>query len=1053
LRNRLRFFACKDKRLASSSPSRSRKATIMNSKSRSLLALVIATCLLAVPVSAFGKKGRDHYDRGMKAEQNQQWEQAAQEFTLALAADPSNVDYRLHYQRAVFNASQMFMQKGRALAEQRDYVGAYNAFRQALGYDPVNQLAVSEMERMLRLQEVKEGRSPAPAAGGGSEDNGTGGTPAGPSTARTQEVAPVSKPEVNRTVAYSGDLKGFIRNYAQELGLNVIFDRQSFNTPRTIDVNLQSVTTAKALDYIFLQEGLFFQKLDHRTILVADQARRPQYQQLVVRTFYVSNADPDKVKGLIGFVLPASVGRPQSIVVSDKDTNSLTVRDTAENVQLIGELIRSIDKDRAEVVMDVNIYEVSRTNLMQFGNQLGNDTSLTTLGGIRSMGSPLGQLARVVTGSGTSAATLPVSFGAALIVPSSVIQAFQSKNNARLLASTQIHAFNNEESTARIGQRVPVQTASVYGNFAAPTTTTGQAPGVSNGVFGSNGFPVINYEPTGLTLSFTPIVFPNLDVQVKMKINSKDVSGASTLTPTFTEREITGTARVQNNRTMMLASVTQDVQSSGRQGLPILGGLPVLGRLFTSPTRDNRQVDIVISVTPRVLRAPAVTPRDEEMRQSGTLQSPTTGSIATLMEEIQREEQIAAARRIPKEVNVQLPDASATYEPAPNAVAANQPSVNASTTTETAAQVTPVAQNRVAAPGEVQDAALTGAAKPSEATNRKAEETNSSIPQPKVAASTQTEATAPTKSLDVATALKSVVSPTTDVSGTSANAKSDVVVAPAFEQLAANSAKTEAGAKAGQPAAGVIELSLSPEKSEMQLGEKRQIAVHVNSEAPLGLAVIALRFDPQVVKVKSVSAGSIFANVKTAPALTQSIDEHGILLVSLTPADGSMVNGEGSLLNVDVEANGVGNSALAFDLANVHVVAKDGRPTALQIEQGSLTVKPADSSTDKPPAPKPIPEETSKAAPPVNAEKETAAVVGALSANGELGAVVAMGTKVAASERTQATASKAKTYLVQKRDNLWRIATEHGVTVAALRQANPRLRGGVLSIGSELIIP
>jgi len=279
------------------------------------------------------------------------------------------------------------------------------------------------------------------------------------------------------------------------------------------------------------------------------------------------------------------------------------------------------------------------------------------------------------------------------------------------------------------------------------------------------------------------------------------------------------------------------------------------------------------------------------------------------------------------------------------------------------------------------------------------------------------------------------------------------VVAPAVEQLAPKSEKKEAGAEAGLPAAGVIELSLSPEKSEMQLGEKRQIAVHVNSEAPLGLAVIALRFDPQVVKVTSVSAGSIFANVKTAPTLTQSIDEHGILLVSLMPADGSMVNGEGSLLNLDVEAKGVGNSALAFDLANVHVVAKDGRPTALQIEPGSLTVKPADSSTDKPPAPKPIPEETSKATPPVNAEKDTAAAVTALSANGELGAVVAMGTKVAASEKAQATVSKAKTYLVQKRDNLWRIATEHGVTVAALRQANPRLRGEVLSVGTELVIP
>src|SRR5438093_12910563 len=145
-----------------------------------------------------------------------------------------------------------------------------------------------------------------------------------------------------------------------------------------------------------------------------------------------------------------------------------------------------------------------------------------------------------------------------------------------------------------------------------------------------------------------------------MSIESKDVLGAQSPTPTFTERTITGTARVQNNRTMMLASVSQDVQTNGRRGLPVLGGLPLIGRLFSSPTRDNRQVDIVIAVTPRVLRAPAVTPRDEEMRPSGTLTSPTTGSLEAMMRETEREEQFAASRRIPKDVTLQLPDAQAT---------------------------------------------------------------------------------------------------------------------------------------------------------------------------------------------------------------------------------------------------------------------------------------------------------------------------------------------------------------------------------------------------------
>ena len=83
-----------------------------------------------------------------------------------------------------------------------------------------------------------------------------------------------------------------IRSLAEQLNLNVIFDRQSFAQSRPVDINLKDVTTAQALDYVFLQEGLFFQKLSRRTILVADQARRPQYQQLVLRTFFLSNMKP-----------------------------------------------------------------------------------------------------------------------------------------------------------------------------------------------------------------------------------------------------------------------------------------------------------------------------------------------------------------------------------------------------------------------------------------------------------------------------------------------------------------------------------------------------------------------------------------------------------------------------------------------------------------------------------------------------------------------------------------------------------------------------------------
>ncbi|HSP63490.1 MAG TPA: secretin N-terminal domain-containing protein, partial [Pyrinomonadaceae bacterium] len=731
------------------------------------------------------------------------------------------------------------------------------------------------------------------------------------------------------------DVKQVIRQLAEHLNLNVMFDKLTFAQPRPVDINLHDVTTAKALDYFFLQEGLFFQKLDRRTILVADQGRRQQFQQLVVRTFYLSNTDPDSASALITRALPASVGRPQAIVVPDKYTNSLTVRDTAENIALIGDLLRGIDKDRAEVVMDVNIYEVSRTDLLNFGNQLGDDTSLVNLGGVRSAAATFNGLTRVITGTGAAAASLPTSFGAALLLPSSSIQALQTKNRTKLLASTQVHAFNNEESTARIGQRVPVQTAQAY-PFGVQTGT-GTTTGTANQPFGSGGFPVINYEPTGLTLSFTPQVFPNLDVQVKMKIESKDVTGANSLTPTFTERTISGTARVQNNRTMMLASVTTDSQSQGRKGIPVLGLVPVLGRLFTSPTHDDRQVDIVIAVTPRVLRAPAVTPRDEENRLSGTLQSPTTGSIAMLLQEAERDEQIAAARQIPKEVAVQLADAPPTYVPA--AKVADQTAAIENKTSDSAgnsaapARVTPASQSNVAS---LQPKELPLATSDQQVTtpNRdlSAAQNVSATPAPKAAAFTASGEQP--KTLDVASAIKNIVAPGTGVTASSASAKTEATTALVVEQL---SPKSEALAKTND--ASVTELRMVSEKGELRVGEKQQLTVQFKSDAPLGMAVLTMRFDPNVIKIKSVSAGSIFQNAKVAPTITQSIDAHGLMLISLAPAAGSAVNGEGALLNFEIEAIGVGDSALAFDLANVHLVASDGRYVTLQIEPIKLTVK------------------------------------------------------------------------------------------------------------------
>jgi general secretion pathway protein D len=912
-----------------------------NTRSRTLISLILALSLLAMPMTAFAKKGDKNFKRGMDYEKAQQWDKAAQEYTLAVAADPSNMEYQLHFRRASFNASQSYMQQGRSLAERGDYVGAYNAFRQAYGYDAVNELAVSEMERMLRLQAVKDGKVPASNNNG----NGNGGNgyslrgnevpDAGNMTPANGQAPDVSPSNVQlRVINYTGDLKALIRSLAEQLNLNVIFDRQSFTQSRPIDINLKDVTTAQALDYVFLQEGLFFQKLSRRTILVADQARRPQYQQLVLRTFYLSNMKPADARQLVQQAIPPSVGRPQTIVVPDDATNSLTVRDTAENVRLIGELLQSVDKDRAEVVMDVNIYEVSKNDMLQFGNQIGV-TADNALGGSPgfSLLTDNGLVNNIGRGVNLGALVggVPTSLAAALVIPPSALHAFTSRDNTKLIASTQVHAFNGEESQARIGQRVPVQTAQAY-PFGVQTGTP--VPGTSNAIFPSGGFPVINYEPTGLTLKFTPQVYPNLDVQVKMNIEQKDVLGASTLTPTFTERTMSGTARIQNNRTMMLASVSTDVEARGRKGIAYLSGLPILGRLFTSPTRDLRQVDIVISVTPRVLRAPAVTPRDEEMRPSGTLQSPTTGSLAEMIREADREDQIAAVRAVPRNTAIQLPDAPVEVAKPVNtsAQAASPAQTNATVAANTAApQANPAAMNPLAA--------------------------NSAAPQTNTSTATAQAAPAPVP-VNPVTAEKSntveelpsfVPAPKSLISDRVAEQVATVNPGAASTQNAVLTSLTPKATDTSLTKAldtklettRVAQISMLEGDAVMKIGEKRRYAVQLNSDVPLSVALLALKFDPKVVKVNAVTAGNLLSSSPdTAPLFAPSIDANGVCMISISALNGKgAFKGSGPLLFIDLEAIGPGDAALTFVKETLHLIATDARDVTSEIVQGTATVK------------------------------------------------------------------------------------------------------------------
>ena len=819
----------------------------------------IASLLSPTAILAFGD-GKKFFKEGQKAATTEDWDVAVEKFALAIADNPKNPEYRLWYQRSLFMASQMYMKKGTALANESDFKGGYEAFRRAYGYDPTNELAKAEMQRMTRLYKEQNGIKDEPNTKDGVKIVRTSYNP--------QNLPPNFK--VPQKLETYGDfyfvkrkLSEVIKDLARRLDLNVLFDSDSFRADPEITIDLKDVTAAKALDYLFLQQGLFFQKVGPRTILVATQVRRQFFQQLVLRTFYLANASPKDVAKVIQTAIPAQPGRTPTIVLTDDATNSITIRDTSENVALMESLIKSLDKDRAEVVMDVAIYEVNKDDLLQFGNQLGvatgPGTNLTNLGGVNFPFLTSGTTQNITSNLPFRAADVAsIAFG----LPISNIVALQTKKNTKLLASTQIHAFNNEESSARIGQRVPVRTASF-----APVGSTTTNP--NNNFVGD----VINYEQVGLTLKFKPLVFPNQDVQVEMNIESKDVAGALTDTPVFTERTIKGTARVQNNKTLLLASVAQDVQSEGRSGLPLLGLIPIIGRLFTAPTKENRQVDIVIAVTPRVIRAPSILPEDLIERPTGSLATPTSGSLEAMIIQDEIDEQLAAARRLGNTAQVQLPDQKVEDQPTYVRTNPTQTSENKETK-----ETTPQMTNQPTQPTDTNAAII----RPIDSTN--------------------------VKTLQV--------TPTSDETNNDSESVLPKPVTLPLNQLALQNTEN---------AALTAQVQFLPNLPEMKAGEKTKVAVLVRSAGSFRSAILGLKFDASKIAVRTVSYGDVFGAGLAGKDQAPFLNQNGKAYISLTSVSDTAQNSSGVLAYIEVEALADGKHELAFDGEIMNFMTADGK--------------------------------------------------------------------------------------------------------------------------------
>jgi general secretion pathway protein D len=595
------------------------------SRRRTPLVFLLAICL-SLPVMVFGggKSGKKNFKEGAKYESAEQWDMAAEQYALAVTNEPDNAEYRLRLLRAMRMASLMFAARGDLLEARGDYAGAYNAYARAFTYDQANETTRIKMSRMIELQKSRAGMS-APAR----------------YNPRNGNLAPVSNEIQTPYRAARGDLlqriqfnegaslKLVIKNLARHLGLNVIFD-ESFKDNNNFSISLDNVTPPKAFDMLLTQSKHTFEQLDRRTIMIyADnQPNRTRFEKLMVKTFYLGNMDLNEARDIV----QANLNQRQIRI--SKQLSALVIRATAAELSVAQAIIDSLDKNRPEVALDVNIYEVSNTASLELGNQLatsglttskttfdsdgkpvetptGTASSLADLGGLGRDG--VSAIAGGVLGLGGSA-------GALIGMPTSSLSLLQSKGKSKLLANTQIHALDGENNQVVVGRNVPVRVGTIFPTFSASTGATSPTGTVDN----------IQYRDVGLVIDVTPTITNEGYVQVKMKLESSNVEASgedATLTPSFTKRQLTTVSRLQDGVTAVVASVKQDNKGDSRVTIPGIGMIPILGRLFTTPRQTNNQTDIIITITPHIIRPAEIKPEDHYARLAGTQQSGLMPSI------------------------------------------------------------------------------------------------------------------------------------------------------------------------------------------------------------------------------------------------------------------------------------------------------------------------------------------------------------------------------------------------------------------------------------------
>lgn len=562
------------------------------------LVVVLAGCVASPKIS-------DTYP----AVENNAWLQAVMKYRQELKQDPRNPELRAHLRRVENDAAEYFLKEGHAQLGKGESAVAIQLYQQGLLAMPGHERLLEALGRSATLKNADELYQEAVSkreldriedaiallqrallinpkheqAGellgvlrqqrGGGQGHGLQLSSSKPITLSFKDT----------------ELKTAFDFIAKAFGINVIFDEQVKNEPVTLYA--KNVTFTQALHLMLKTSSLFFKRIGSNTILVAQDTgdKRGQYEDYLIRTFVLNTMIAKDMANL----LKSSLGLKN--VVVNEGLNSLLIRDTESMLELAEKLILANDRRRSEILLDVEIMEVNRTKTELLGLNFGEKLEAKY---------PAYEVNTNFRDTVLRAGTVTI--------PTVTLNYLKKDVDANILANPKIRTIDNKAAKIHIGDRVPLRSATIV-DATGQTRTT------------------FEYRDVGIKLDVVPDIHQDnsVTVEIKLEISSIGNNVGTENEPVFSigTRNVETSMLLKDSETAIIGGLIRDIGNSGKTRLPLLGEIYGIGRLFTNSSGEATRTDVLLTITPRVIRTAELPHHTVQKIYSGTEKQYATGPL------------------------------------------------------------------------------------------------------------------------------------------------------------------------------------------------------------------------------------------------------------------------------------------------------------------------------------------------------------------------------------------------------------------------------------------